>query len=76
MIEFKPLSEETQREILRKRIREATAALSEEERKHVDEEAVTASLAGTLDGENGARGIEHAVKDKISEELLKWALAE
>ena len=76
VIEFKPLSEETQREILRKRIREATAALSEEERKHVDEEAVAASLAGTLDGENGARGIEHAVKDKISEELLKWALAE
>ena len=76
VIEFKPLSEETQREILRKRIREAAAALSEEERKHVDEEAVAASLAGTLDGENGARGIEHAVKDKISEELLKWALAE
>lgn len=50
--------------------------MSEEERKHVDEEAVAASLAGTLDGENGARGIEHAVKDKISEELLKWALAE
>ena len=76
VIEFKPLSEETQREILRKRIREAAAALSDEERKHVDEEAVAASLAGTLDGENGARGIEHAVKDKISEELLKWALAE
>ena len=76
VIEFKPLSEETQNRILRKRIKEALAALSEEERKHVDGDAVAASLAGTLDGENGARGIEHAVKDKMSEELLKWVLAE
>lgn len=76
VIEFKPLSERTQMEILKKRIKEAAAALSDEERKHIDEEAIAASLAGKLDGENGARGIEHAVKDKISEELLKWALAE
>ncbi len=76
VIEFKALSEQAQIRILKKRIKEAVAELSEEEKRQVDEAAVAASLESTLDGKNGARGIEHSVKDKISEELLKWALAE
>lgn len=76
VIEFKPLSKEAQHKIMLKRINEALAALSDEERARIDGEKLAASLAGSLRGDDGARGIERAVRDKISEELLKWALAE
>ncbi len=76
VIEFKALDAAAQSEILRKRVKEALAELSEEERKRVDEEYLAASLAHSLGDGSGARGIEHAVKDKIAEELLKWVLNE
>ncbi len=76
VIGFNPLSRETQEEILKKRIKEAIAALSAPERSRINEQAVAAALANSLNGENGARGIEHAVRDKISEELLKLALSD
>ena len=74
VIEFQPLSEIAQQEILKKRFKEVIATLSTEERMHINEETLMVSLLTSLNGKNGARGIEHAVKNKISAELLEWAL--
>ena len=74
VIEFKALPDEALREILKKEIAEAAAFLTQEERKYVTSEEMSASLLPVLDGKDGVRGIKRLVRDKMSEILLKRVL--